>query len=57
MLLVIVEPVMSMVECTDDHGQADCWPGCINEQKGGRTGSEKGFSTASLNCTRKFDNA
>ncbi len=48
LLSVIVEPVMSVVEWPNDDGLADCWPGRINEQKGGRVGSEVSFSTASL---------
>ncbi len=45
---VIVEPITSVVKWANDNGQADCWPGRINGQKGGKTGSEMSFSTGSL---------
>lgn len=37
-----------MVEWANEEGQADCWPGRKNGQKGGRIGSEMSFSTGSL---------
>lgn len=45
---MVIADAMGLIEWVKHDGQADCWPGRINGQVGGRNGSEMSFSTASL---------